>query len=191
MSKEKILIKLLGSTTRIKIMGYLFFNKKESYIRELSRELKISPSAVKRETDNLAEAGIVKKEKNNIILNDANSIVADLKNIFLKTDFAIYPLKDALISEKIQFAFIFGSFASGRFDENSDIDLMIIGDTSLDKIIKLIKIPEKEIGRDINPVVWTMKNFKKERKNGFVQDVLKKGIIMIKGDENELRKIAG
>ncbi len=184
-----MLEKLFTSKNRIKIMGFLFFKEKESHIRGVSNKLKISPSAVKREIENLENLGIIKKEGNKIILNNKSNILEDLKNIFIKTDYIFYPLKEGLRDNRIKFAFIFGSFARGDCSNDSDIDLMIIGDLKLSEVLKLTNPLENKINREINPVTWTFDNLKKQKNSGFVRDIFKKGIIMIKGEENEIQRI--
>ena len=62
-----MLEKLFTSKTRIKILDYLLFHKKETYLREIAKDLKLYPSAVKREIDNLLGLGLIKKQKNKII----------------------------------------------------------------------------------------------------------------------------
>jgi len=187
--EKKMLEKLFTSKNRIKILEYLFFYNKEIYLREIVKELKISPSAVKREIDNLLSIGLINKQKNKIILNEFCNILEDLKKIFLKTDFIIYPITKALKNKKIKFAFLFGSFPRGDYKIDSDIDLMIIGNIPLSSVIRIIKPVEDKIKREINPIVWTLENLKKQKQSGFVKDIFKKKIIIIKGNENELRKI--
>ena len=187
-----MLEKLFTSKNRIKILNFIFFEKTETHIREISRELKISASAVKREVDNLSFVGIIKINRNKITLDENCSFLDDLKKIFIKTDFIAYPLKEAIgNNKKIKFALIFGSFARGGYTKESDIDLIVIGDASLSDIIKLIGLVEEKTKRNINPVVWTLENFKKEKNSSFVKDIFKKGVIMLKGDKNELQKIVG
>ncbi len=181
--------KLFTSKTRIKIISFFLFGKNESHIREISRELKISVSAVKREIDNLKSIGLINLDKNKITLNKNCNYLEDLKNLFIKTDYIIYPIKDVLKNEKIRYAFIFGSFARGTYTKDSDIDLMIIGNLDSFNLYKKLKPVENKIKRDINPVVWTLENLKKEKNSGFVKDIFKKGIIMIKGSEYELKRI--
>lgn len=185
-----MLDKLFTSKARIKILGYLFFKKKETYLRETAKELNLSPSAVKREFDNLAEIDIIKKQKNKIILNESNPFFEELKQIFLKTDFIAYPIKEALTKKDIEFALIFGSFAKGNFNSESDLDLLIIGKISLSEAIKLLNPAEKIIERNINPIIWNLHEFKERRKGKFASEIFSGKILMIKGDENELRKIA-
>jgi len=188
--RNKMLEKIFTSKTRIKIIGFLLFEKSATHIREISKMLRIPVSSVKREIDNLLSIGVIKKQENKVLLNEKNSIIEDLKNIFIKTEFIAYPIKDTVRkNEKIKYAFIFGSFARGEYKEDSDIDLMVIGDINLDASIQLINPIEKRIKRNINPVVWKVKDLIKRKKDGFVKDIFNKKIIMIKGDENELRKI--
>ena len=185
-----MLEKLFTSKNRIKIISFLFFEKTETYLREISKELKISPSAVKREIENLEIMGIIKKQKNKIILNEKSNILEELKNIFIKTDFIVYPVKKIINKlNKIKFALIFGSFAKGKYSGDSDIDLLIIGEIKSFDLYKKIRPIEDEITREINPVVWTIDNLKKQKNSGFVKEVFANKIIMIKGEKNELQKI--
>lgn len=184
-----MLEKLFTSKNRIKILEFFLLKKDESHIREISRELKIPVSAVKREVDNLKSINIFEINKNKIILNKKCNFLEEIRNIFIKTDFIVYPIQETFEKIKADFVFIFGSFAGGGYKEESDIDLMIIGAVSLSAIIKIIGPIEDKIKRSINPVVWTAENLKKQKKSGFVKDIFVKKIIMIKGEENELRKI--
>ncbi len=184
-----MLEKLFTSKNRVKILNFFLFEENETHLREIARKLKISPSAVKREIDNLKSINILETKKNKTTINKKCPFLQDLKNIFIKTDSIIYPLKETLKNKKIKFAFLFGSFARGEPSSESDVDLMIIGDIDSYNIYKKIRPVEDKIKRDIKPVVWTLNNFKKEKNSSFIKDILKKGILMIKGDENELRKI--
>jgi len=184
-----MLEKLFTSKNRIKILELFLFKNNISHIRKISNELKIPVSAVKRETDNLIAVGLINKEKNQLILNKDSFILPEIKNLFIKTDYIIYPLKEALQNKKIKFVFIFGSFARGSYEKESDIDLFIIGELKLSEIYNLLKPVEEKTKREINPVVWTVDNLKKEKNSGFLNDIFKKEIIMVKGDEDELRKV--
>ena len=184
-----MLEKLFTSKNRVKILEYIFFCKTETYLREISFQLKISPSAVKKELDNLENAGVIIKKRNSIQLNKECNFLEDLKNIFLKTDSVVFPIKQSLKKINAEFILIFGSFARNDYAPESDIDLLIAGKTKLSEVYHLLKPIEKKIKRTINPVVWTIETLKKEKNSGFVKDILKKGFLMIQGKENEFRKI--
>ena len=185
----KMLEKLFTSKTRVKILDYLFFRKKETYLREIAKKLKLSSSAVKRELDNLLDLGLINKQKNKITLNESNLLIEDLEKIFLKTDSISYPIKEVLKDKNVQFVLIFGSFAKGKYDTESDVDLLVVGGIKQQKVFSLLRPIEELISREINPVVWTLKDLKENRKKSFVRDIVSKDKIMIIGDENEFRRI--
>ena len=62
---------------------------------------------------------------------------------------------------------LFGSFARGDYHENSDIDLIIIGDFSrrfFDRIGKMLDLVPSDLY--IEPLVYTKEEFNKMRENG-------------------------
>ncbi|MEN9626686.1 MAG: hypothetical protein RL557_1014 [archaeon] len=181
--------KLFTSKNRVKLLEFFLFREKESYLRDIERKLKIPISAVKNEVDNLISLGILLSSSQGITLNESCIYIDDLKNIFIKTDYIVYPLQETFKKVDADFVFIFGSFAQGNFAKESDIDVIVIGTVKPFELYKKIKPFENIIKRDINPVVWTIDHLKKEKKSSFVKDIFKKRIIMIKGDEHELRKV--
>jgi predicted transcriptional regulator len=63
---EEALIKLFGSTSRARILVFLFSNSSQAfYQREIVFETGLSLQAVQRELGNLVELGIVKKNETN------------------------------------------------------------------------------------------------------------------------------
>jgi predicted nucleotidyltransferase len=49
--------------------------------------------------------------------------------------------------------YLFGSMARGEDTEESDVDLLIIGEISAGKLVKLVKAAEKVTGHEVKPVV--------------------------------------
>jgi predicted nucleotidyltransferase len=122
-------------------------------------------------------------------LNTKHPLYKELKSIVSKTVGVEGSLKKTLSSVKdIKIAFIYGSFATRREKAASDIDLMIIGepDTSLlnEKIAEL----ERRLKREINPTVYSLKEYKakKKAKSGFILELLKNPKIMLIGKEDDL-----
>ena len=93
------------------------------------------------------------------------------------------------LSEKIQSAFVFGSVASGKVNAKSDIDLMLIGNVSYAEVVSLLHPLQEQLGREINPKIYTDKEWNKLMKdNGaFVHDVLSKPKLFIIGNEEQLQ----
>ena len=118
---------LFTSKTRTRILGTLILNPgREFHLREISREIGITPTYVKKELQNLEELNLVlKAKKGNLILFQINRdsiLYGELKSMFLKTEYFGELLKKSLKELKIDFAFIFGSFAKGIESVESDID---------------------------------------------------------------------
>ena len=173
------------------MLELLLLSKKGYSMREIERELKISVSAVKREIDNLMVLSIVKKEHGKYVADERCLFLDSLIDIFIKTGSFKSLFEEKLDRRDILFVFVFGSFANNSFTNESDVDLFVVGNVGLSVIVKLIKPIERNIGREVNPIVWGIDKLKKEKGKSFIKDIAKNKILMINGDENELRKIIG
>ena len=70
---------------------------------------------------------------------------------------------------------------------------MIIGKVSLRSLSKWLSSVTDEIGRDINPHILSIDEFKKRKKEGdhFLSTVLKSPRLFIIGNEDELTEVGG
>jgi predicted nucleotidyltransferase len=77
-------------------------------------------------------------------------IYAELIAIVKKTVGLTEPIREALspLSKKIDWAFVFGSVASGKESSASDIDLMIIGDVSFSEVANTLYSMQEALGRE-------------------------------------------
>jgi len=189
--------KLFGSKTRVALLGKLVMNPDKSfYLRELSRELKIPYSMLYKEEKNLASLGMVTEEKKGKItlvsMNKNLPYLAELKNLIIKT-VGLGDLLRNLFSrlEKIRYALVFGSFASGEESGSSDVDLLIVGNISEEKILSVVSLVEKEVVREINYVLWSEEEFMKRvnDKHHLLREIANKPVIMLVGEEDEFRRI--
>ena len=194
-----MLIRLFSSKVRIELLNaFLAFSEKDFYLRELARITGEDYKNISRELKNLEKLELVNSRRDGnrkyFHLNKSFFLYHELKSIFLKTKWAVGLLKDALSELKgIKTAFLYGSFASGTENEKSDIDLMIIGHISADKILKQLREPEKSLGREINLTVYDVSEIKMriKQKDSFVSQVLRGLKIMLIGSEDDLRRITG
>ena len=85
-------------------------------------------------------------------------------------------VKQALISveKQIECAFIYGSFASGGYGNESDVDLFVVTELSGLKLAELLGEVQNEIGRSINVSQFTADEFnqRKEQNDHFLKRVL-------------------
>jgi len=85
-------------------------------------------------------------------------------------------------------AFIYGSFAKGEVDADSDLDIMFIGDIDLETIAPVINQLETMLARDVNYVLFTENewNSRLEDKEPFVINVHNEQKIMLIGSQDDL-----
>ena len=189
--------KLFGSKTRVALLAKLLMDTDKSfYLRELSRELKIPYGMVYKEEKNLVSLGIVREDKKGkvtlVSINRDLPYFAELKNLIIKTVGFGYLLRNLLSKLKgIQFALVYGSFASGEESESSDVDLLIVGNLSEEKILDVTSLVEKEVGREVNYILWSKEEFirRVESKHHLLREIVNKPIIMLVGEEDEFRRI--
>ncbi len=184
--------KIFSSKARANIFKILFgLQKNEIHLREIQRISGLTVETIRRELINLETLELIKKRidsnRNYYQANTSHPLYIEIHNIVLKTAGLKDVLQNALSPINIDFAFVFGSFASGKMNEDSDIDLFIIGETRLREISKLIKEPAVTLHREINPHTMTLSEFKKRiyNKDHFVSNLLDSPKLFIIGKESE------
>ncbi|BAD85262.1 nucleotidyltransferase [Thermococcus kodakarensis KOD1] len=75
----------------------------------------------------------------------------------------------------IEEVFLFGSYARGDYDEESDIDVLIVGEIDFDEVIELVTDVLLRYGELISPVLLKPDEFKK-RNDSFIKTVKAEGI---------------
>jgi predicted nucleotidyltransferase len=191
------ILKLKKSKTRRKILQLFFSDlNKKYYLRELERILNLPVGNIRRELLGLEKAGIFKREKigNQIYysVNRQSPIFEEFKKIVSKTIGVEASLQKALKKIKnIKVAFIFGSYAKGKEDSLSDIDLMIVGTPDEDLLVSKIAKLEKQLNREINYHIFSEKDWKKKikEKDPFLENILSQPKIFLIGKNAELDKL--
>jgi predicted nucleotidyltransferase len=188
--------RIFGSRIRAKALGWFYTHTDESFfVRQLASILNEDSTNLSRELSNLEKTSILSSErKGNLKLFKANlqcPFFAELKVLVLKTIGVFGEIKSALGTlDGIKHAFVFGSYAKGEENAQSDIDLMLVGDVDIDKLDETMAELEKKLGRSINYLTFEGKEFaqKRKKKDGFLMGVLNEKKIMLIGDENSLKK---
>ena len=192
-----MLQRLFSSRVRVEILSAFLMNpERELYVREVARLTGEDYKNVSMELRNLEEIGLLSSRNEGNLkyfsLNKAFVIYEELKSIFMKTKGAVGILREAVSTKRdIDYAFIYGSFATEEERAESDIDLMVIGRISLEEVLALIRGPEEKLSREINVSLYDLQEIRKRVKDHdpFIMEVLGGSKIMLIGDENELRRI--
>ncbi|MEM5815733.1 MAG: nucleotidyltransferase domain-containing protein [Candidatus Aenigmatarchaeota archaeon] len=192
-----MLKRLVTSRTRVKLLKLFFLNReREFYLREIAKLTGDNLNSVRRELNNLVKIKIIEERKRGnqklYKVNKNSPVHEELRKLILKTVGIGDTLRENLLKlNNVVYALIYGSFATGEEVEESDIDLLIVGDLDEEKVIEVIRRLEYELTREIHYILWSTKEFEKrvKERNHLLLDIVEKPIIMIIGDENEFRKI--
>jgi predicted nucleotidyltransferase len=135
-SEQKDTSAALFGKTRRSVLALFFMNPERSfYVREVIRELGLGRGTVQRELQNLTEAGLlVRSVEGNQVHFRANAdspVFSELKSMMVKTAGIAEVIGSSLagLSDRIRIALLYGSIAGGTFTADSDIDLLVIGET--------------------------------------------------------------
>jgi len=189
---------ILGSKLRVKVLGWLFTHPDERYfVRQLTSLLKEDSTNMSRELIRLEKIGVLVSTKEGkqkyYQANRKSPVYHELHGLIVKTTGVADVLRSALSPSagRIKVAFIFGSIASGNEDKASDIDMMIVGAISFGDTVSLLSPAEEKLGREINPVVYPIAEFKQKVRadHHFVKTVLNNKKIFLIGDEDELARL--
>ena len=137
------LASILFKDYRQKVLGLLLLHpEREYHVREIARITKTVAGTLHRELKQLADVGILSKQKKgNQVLYKANidcPIFKELASILRKTSGVVDVIREALFSltDDIEIAFIFGSIAKEKESEGSDIDVIVIGGVAFFDVVK-------------------------------------------------------
>ena len=182
----------LFSDSQSRVFRWLFGQPERSYhLNELRRLTGLGSASLQRELGKLAAAGLVRSEKvGNLRRFQANTespVYEELAGLTRKILGAQPLLQEALapIESKLELAFIYGSIAKGTDTAKSDIDVMLVGkDLFLSAVLTLLLPVESQLGRKINPTLYTPAEYKRRRaqKDSFLNRVLAQPVIPLIGE---------
>ncbi len=184
----------LFSSTRAELLG-LFFNNPDDrfYLREIARHIGKDAAGIKRELDNLVKIGLLAKEKRGVqkyyFANKNSPVFSEMKGLIFKTTGAQGAMKTSLSRLKgVQVAFIYGSYAKGSEKEDSNINLMVIGQANITELNDMVMNLEDKLKRDIDYLVFDEHEYRKrkESKDPFIRELLKGKKIFLVGKEDDL-----
>ncbi len=160
------------SKITIKVLGYFLLNpQRRRYVNELAGLLEVDPGNLFRKLKELESEGILVSEMRGnqryYALNKKYPLLHELKHFFRAKYGVEEMLKQKLSKLKgLREAYIFGSYAKNSLQQESDIDLLLIGDHSTLEAKRLILPLAKEIQREINIVDFSSKEFGRKKKSG-------------------------
>src|SRR5262245_60076638 len=181
--------------TRQVILAAVYLDpKREWYLSDLARHLKVQPSSLQRELANLVAAGILRRrEDGNRAYYSAeteNPFFGDLRGLLLKTAGHRDVLAESLepFRDRITVAFVYGSFARGEEQPRSDVDLMVIGRVGLAELAPALKDVEGRLLRPVNPSIYSPEEVAEKLAAGhhFLTTVMSAEKLFVLGGKDDL-----
>lgn len=191
---------LFSSPSMVALLEVFFLHPEEEFYQRQLEGLTGKPLlSIQRELRRLERAGLVESERRGNRLyyraRGKDPAFRDLRAFFLRTIALGHKVARTLqpYGEKIRFAFIYGSYASGEDRRESDLDLLIVGDVGLREISGALSDLSRDLGREINPLLLTMSELrgKSRKKDAFLARVAEGPRIWILGDEDEFKGLLG
>lgn len=193
MKSESIFKKILVSQTRLKLISILFYHPGELFfVRQLVRETGEEINSVRRELSNLKDAGIVESEtrghrlfyssnQKSVIFNDLLLIAHQNSGLGA----SIINKREKLGSLKMLF---FSYKYAMKIQGDDSIDLIVVGNVSLNELNNLIKEEEAKIGREINYMVMDRSELRlrKQKRDQFIVDFFLDNPLVIIGNPQEI-----
>ena len=170
-----------ASSSGIRLLSWFFLHpSKKVHFRELCRELDFSPLTVKTYCDEFVSKGWLNEERLANLrlfrLNNEDYVVKAMKRAFF-----ISRLKEAkaeqLVEEGIISFALYGSHASGEYDEKSDVDLLIVGRREQFKHER-VKQLEKKLGKEIQATIFSLEQWESAKKESFGGSVLHSHVLL-------------
>jgi predicted nucleotidyltransferase len=156
------------------------------YASQVAKQLKISPSSANNALKNFAEKGFLVVEEKGFArlyrLNQDNEAVKSLKRAY-GIDFVqvARPEERILATDPDALSIaLYGSYASGSFDEESDIDFIIITPSKKELYVKLIRELENQSGKEVNLAIFKLSEWRKLAKDedAFYKNVVSNNVLL-------------
>lgn len=184
----------ITSKSRIKLIHVFLDHPYEMFhVRELVRRTGDEINAVRRELSFMETKGILEKEKR------ANRVYYSLSKTYpyyydlLRLAVKITGLGAAIMGNraklgKIKYAMFSGRYVKKQKKNPEDVDFLIVGTVVIPELAILVRNEEAKLGIEVNYTVMSEEefDFRKSRRDPFLQGILAGSRIMLIGDEENL-----
>jgi DNA-binding transcriptional ArsR family regulator len=154
------LLPILRSRMQGELLALVLLHPEREYsITELANDVGVTPTAVLREVDRLADAGIVTDRRigrSRLVRARTDTPLYRPLSDLMSVSFGPMPLlTDALTGlEGVQRAYIYGSWAARYNGEPglppADVDVLVVGDPDADTLFDLAEGVSRQLRRDVN-----------------------------------------
>jgi DNA-binding transcriptional ArsR family regulator len=184
-TRDSALGDMLFGRTRGRLLATLYDKPNSTFfVRQLARHIDGSAGTVQRELATLTASGLILREdRENQVFYRANRThpsFTELHSLLAKTTGVFHMLREAFtpLAERIEKA-------------ESDVDLMVIGEVTLDVLLEKVSTVECVLKRSVNPTIFARHELRRKIHSGnhFLKAVQGGPLVFLIGQENEFRDI--
>jgi predicted nucleotidyltransferase len=196
---ERALTELFGSEVRAGVLSWICAHPEELIFgAKLARELGMSASAVGKELARLEALGMLRAAEpigaaKPYTLNEQFPLLPGLRSVCLYATGVVAVLRELFAdAEGVEVAAIFGSLARGDDRPESDVDVLVVGEIDGLVLAGIAREAGRRTGRDVMTVYYPPDELaeKAQDRGGFIDRVLSGSLIAVKGDVDDLRRLA-
>ncbi|ROZ76706.1 nucleotidyltransferase domain-containing protein [Ramlibacter sp. WS9] len=166
------------------------------HVRELARLTGASPGSLHRDLRAMTALGLLLRQEVgrqvHYRANTQSPVFDELSGLLRKTVGLVDVLHEALnpMVDQIDYAFVYGSMASGAEHAHSDVDVMIVGSIGFGDAVQALSSAQDKLRREVNPTVLTTAQVarKLKEKDGFVAQVWAKPRLWVIGSDDEEKR---
>jgi predicted nucleotidyltransferase len=156
------------------------------YASQLARQLRISPSSSNAAVKSFAEKGFLVVEEKGFAtlyrLNIGNEVVKSLKRAY-GIDFVLSSKPAELILQgdpNVLSIALYGSYASGLFDEGSDIDFLVVTPSDKGVYVNIFRELEQTFDKEVNFTIFMLSEWRTlaRKKDAFYTNVISNHILL-------------
>ena len=171
----------------LKVLGFFLTNPKTSInVNELARELKVSPTSVNHAAKFFHEKRYLTKEEKGLAhyyrLDISNPVVISLKKAYGLDLILSSGPREAFIAAdgNIISLALYGSYAGGDFNEDSDVDFLVITPSKKESLMAAIRELEDKLGKEVNVTAFRPGEWRAmaKKEDAFYKNVVKQHVLL-------------
>ncbi len=186
------LLPLLRSETQASVLERLVLHPDDSYtVSELAEAIDVTDMSVRRELVRMLDAGILERQmigRQGVYRASLASPLFEPLRELIERSVGVEPLLRQALTDVsgIDAAVIFGSWARGKVDAESDVDVLVVGTFDYPDVTARLHALQERTGREINMVALRPDELREQRdgsaKSGFLTEVLRGPLRPLVGD---------
>jgi predicted nucleotidyltransferase len=184
---------LFRSEMQIRLLALLILQPERSWtLSDLASTLHAPTSSVHRELRRIEAAGLLEREESarphRFVGAQNTPLFGPLRELLQLTLGVEDELKDALDVPGVAAAVIHGSWAAGNRRPDSDIDVVVVGDSDLRDLRRRTRAVAARAGRQIDLMLFSPDEFRAHTREGqgFARHLFDEPVVPLVGD---LRKV--